>query len=102
MQEKIVHIEKSKRAGKKYMVIVRNLKTKKERVIHFGASDYQQFKDSTKLKKFSKKNHGDKDRRRRYFLRHSNKDNKREAIVKELKKSRGKYNAKILSHIYLW
>ena len=102
MTEKIIHIEVSKRKEKKYMVIVKDLITKKERKIHFGARNYQQFKDSTKLKKYSKKNHNDKERKRRYYLRFSGVENKRKAVKKELKKSKGKYNAKILSHIYLW
>ena len=102
MKEKIIYIEVSKRKEKKYMAIVKDLITKKERKIHFGARDYQQFKDSTKLKKYSGKNHGDKERKRRYYLRHSYEENKSDAVKKELKKSDGTYNAKILSHIYLW
>jgi hypothetical protein len=55
MKERISHIEVSKRKEKKYMVLVKNLITNKERKIHFGARDYQQFKDSTKLKNILKK-----------------------------------------------
>ena len=61
MKEKIASIKVSNRKEKKYMVIVRNLKTKKERIIHFGARDYQQYRDSTKIKRYASKNHGDKD-----------------------------------------
>ena len=102
MKEKIIHMEVSKRKEKKYMVIVKDLITKKERKIHFGARDYKQFKDSTNLKEYSKQNHDDKERKRRYYLRHSGVDKKIEAVIKELIKSKGNYNAKILSHIYLW
>ena len=42
------------------MVIVKDLITKKERKINLGTRNYQRFKDSTKLKKYSKKNHNDK------------------------------------------
>ena len=82
MKEKIIKIEVSKRNGKKYMEIVKDLTTDKERKIHFGASDYQQFKDSTKLQAYSKKNHSNKERKRRYYLRHSGVENKRDAIKK--------------------
>ena len=102
MKEKIIHIEVSKRKEKKYMIIVKDLITKKERKIHFGARNYQQFKDSTKLKRYSKKNHNDKKRKIRYDLRQSWIENKREAFIEELEKSKGNYEAKILSHIYLW
>jgi hypothetical protein len=68
MKEKIIHVEVSKRKAKKYMVIVKNLETKKERKIHFGARGYEQFKDSTKIKQYSKNNHDDKKRKRRYYL----------------------------------
>ena len=102
MKEKIIHIEVSKRKEKKYMAIVVDFKTKKERRIHFGALSYQQFRDSTKLGKFSSKDHGDKERKKKYYLRHSGVELKKDAIKKELKKSKGRYNAKILSHMYLW
>ena len=72
------------------------------RKIHFGASDYEQFKDSTSVGKYSHKNHGDSQRRKSYFSRHSGEQFKGRAIEKEFKKSNGKYTAKILSHIYLW
>ena len=102
MKEKIDRIEVSKRKAKKYMAIVKDLITNKERKIHFGARNYQQFKDSTKLKRYSSKNHNDDERKRRYYLRHSGVEGKREAIKKEEGKSKGTYTAKILAHLYLW
>ncbi len=101
-REKIVKIVKSPSTGKKYMAIVQNLVTKKTRKIHFGATGYQQYKDSTSIKIYRSKNHYDKNRRRRYFLRHSGVSGKRQALSKEWKKSKGLFNAKILSHYYLW
>jgi hypothetical protein len=74
----------------------------RERWIHFGDNRYEQYKDSTPLKLYSHLNHGDKVRRRNYFIRHSKVPTKKEAIEKELRKSNGKINAKILSHMYLW
>ena len=103
MKERIVKFMKSSRPKKKYMAMIENLKTKKRRTIHFGASDYPQYKDRTPLKLYSHKNHGDKKRMQRYFKRHSRSiGNRKKAIEFEKKKSKGFYNAKILSHEYLW
>ena len=100
MKEKIIKFEKSKRKGKKYMVIVENKKTDKQRILHFGATGYEQFKDSTPLKLYSNGNHGDPKRRKNYFNRHSGTPNKRDAVKKESRS--GLYTPKLLSHIYLW
>lgn len=101
-QERLIKIVPSRAKGKKYTAFVKNKSTGKTRKINFGARNYQQYKDSTKLKKFSKKNHGDAKRRKNYFRRHSGVTGKRKALQKEWKKSKGKFNAKILSHQYLW
>ena len=82
------------------MVIVENKKTGKQRTLHFGATGYEQFKDSTPLKLYSKGNHGDPNRRKNYFNRHSGTPNKRDAVKKESRS--GLYTPKLLSHIYLW
>jgi hypothetical protein len=97
MKERVIKIRPSTRKGKKYMATMEDGRT-----IHFGASDYEQYKDSTGIGKYSSKNHGDSQRRQRYFSRHSGEQFKGRAIEKEFKKSNGKYTAKILSHIYLW
>ena len=102
MKERIVRFEKSKSKGKKYTAIVENIKTKKQRVIHFGGLGYQQYKDRTPLKLYAKHNHGTRKRMRNYFNRHSGTPNRKKAIQKEIRKSGGLYNPKILSHIYLW
>lgn len=102
MKELIIKFERSKKNKKKYTVYVKNKKTKKIRQIHFGSSDYQQFKDRTPLKLFSHKNHNTIKRMRNYYLRHSGTKKKRDAIKKEIKKAKGFYTPKILSHIYLW
>jgi hypothetical protein len=88
--------------NKKYKVIIENSKTGKKRTLQFGSALYEQYRDSSPLRLYSKKNHGDKKRRELYFLRHSGKKNKKEAIAKELKLSKNTYTPKILSHIYLW
>ena len=102
MEEVIVKIIKSTRKGKKYTAIVRDKKTKKERKISFGAIGYEQFRDSTPLGLYTSKNHGDPKRKKNYFTRHSGVPTKAKAIKKEIEKSGGKYNAKILSHRFLW
>ena len=102
MKEKIIRFEKSPIHGKKYRAFVRDYKTKKERHIDFGASDYQQYKDRVPLKLYAHKNHGTRKRMRNYFNRHSGTPIRSKAIEKERKKSKGYYNAKILSHEYLW
>ena len=100
--EKIVKILPSERKGKKYMALIRDNTTKKTRVLHFGGLGYEQFKDSTGVGKFTKKNHGDIRRRNNYFSRHSGTRSKKKAIDKEKRLSGGKYTPKLLSHIYLW
>ena len=103
MNEKIIKFEKSNNKNKKYMAIIKDINTNKIRKIHFGGNGYEQFKDSTGLGYYSNVNHSDNNRRRNYFSRHSNGiKTKQLATIYEIKKSNGYYNAKILSHIYLW
>ena len=102
MKEKIILFEKSTRKGKKYAAKIKNNKTHKIRTINFGAKDYQQFKDRTPLKLYSNQDHGDKQRQKNYYNRFSGTTNRGKAIALEKKKSEGYYNAKILSHEYLW
>ena len=101
MNEKIIKFEKGP-PGKKYTAHVQDKKTKTIRKIHFGASDYEQYKDRTPLKLYAHKNHYTRRRMQNYFNRHSGTKKRKEAIALEKKKSKGYYNAKILSHIYLW
>ena len=101
MNEKIIKFEKGK-FPKKYTVKVKNNKTGRIRKIHFGDVRYQQYKDRTPLKLYKKMNHNTRKRMRNYFSRHSGTKNRKQAIKKEKNKSKNYYNAKILSHIYLW
>jgi hypothetical protein len=76
--------------GKKYRAIFKD-GTK----IDFGARGYQHYHD--KIGYYAKWNHGDKERRRRYRLRHGaiiNKDGTRSVSVKK--------SAAYLSWYYLW
>jgi hypothetical protein len=101
MNEQIVKFERGP-FPKKYTAYVKNKRTRKIRKIHFGDSRYQQYKDRTKLKLYAKNNHNTKKRMQNYYNRHSGTKNRNKAILKEKKKNGGYYNAKILSHIYLW
>ena len=101
MKEQIIKFERGKQK-KKYMVYLKHKQTKKIRTLSFGHKDYQQFKDRTKLQLYKHLNHGERKRMRNYFNRHSGTPIRAKAIEKERKKSKGYYNAKILSHEYLW
>jgi hypothetical protein len=101
MKEKILRFERGP-PGKKYTAIIQDKKTKKIRKLHFGASDYEQFKDRTPLKLYAHKNHNTRRRMQNYFNRHSGTKKRGQAIALEKKKSKGYYTPKILSHLYLW
>ena len=101
MKETIVKMEKGPRF-KKYTAYVKNKKTHKTRKIHFGDNRYEQYKDRTKLKLYASKNHNTRKRMQNYYSRHSGVKNRGVAIKKEIRKSNGLYNPKILSHTYLW
>ena len=100
MIERLVSVEPSTRHNKKYKATVKSIKTGKTRIIHFGDSRYPQYKDSTPSGRYAKKNHNDKARRQRYFMRHSGTTSKTKAI--QIERKSGKYSAKLLSHMYLW
>jgi hypothetical protein len=101
LKEKVIGFEPGK-GKKKYIATVYNIDTKKTRRISFGHREYQQWRDSTPLGLYSTLNHGDRRRRRAYFTRHSGVPGKTTALRKEIGKSGGLYNAKILSHKFLW
>jgi|TARA_Y100000992_G_C21234127_1_gene477063 hypothetical protein len=101
MKEKIINFKRGPN-DKKYTAVVQDNKTKKLRSLHFGHKDYEQYKDRTNIGLYEKKNHGDIKRQQNYYNRHSGEKNRKKAILKEIKKSKGFYNPKILSHIYLW
>ena len=75
---------KSTAKNKKYSVYV--MKGDKKRLIHFGDSRYQQFKD--KLGEYSHLDHNDKMRKKKYYSRHG--------------KTNDKNSAKYWSHRILW
>ena len=60
-----IKFEKSDKQFKKYKATLPNNK-----VVHFGDTRYQQYKDTTPLKLYSKLDHHDKQRRELYYKRH--------------------------------
>ena len=101
MKERIIRFERGPNF-KKYKVILQNKKTKRIRSLTFGDKRYQQFRDRTPKKYYSRKNHGDKQRLKNYYSRHSGVKTRKAGIIKEKNKNRGLYSPKLLSHIYLW
>tara|TARA_R110002167_G_scaffold247418_1_gene453027 strand:+ start:786 stop:1046 length:261 start_codon:yes stop_codon:yes gene_type:complete len=75
----------SKAKNKKYSVYVKNDKGR-PKLIHFGDSRYEQFKD--KLGHYSSKNHNDQQRKKNYYSRHG--------------EAKSKDTAKYWSHKILW
>jgi hypothetical protein len=66
-----------------------NKESGKERKVPFGAIGYEQYKDSTGLNLYSKLNHLDKDRRKRYRERHKGEE-------------KNKFSSGYWSYKYLW
>jgi hypothetical protein len=79
--------------NKKYSVYV--LKDGKKKLIHFGDSRMQQFKD--KLGHYSNLDHGDKERRKRYLARAKGIKDKNGNLTWKNKNSANYYSIK-----YLW
>lgn len=75
-------IKKSTRKYKKYMIKVG------DKWIHFGDNRYEQYKDSTPLRLYSRLDHNDIRRRQLYYIRHGRTSNKN--------------SAKYWSNKYLW
>lgn len=100
MRDRILSIQRSPKKDKKYRAIVQ--RGEKKVPIDFGGKGYEQYKDSTGKGYYTKYNHGDKTRRRDYFMRHSGVPTKAEAMKVENRKNPGKWTPKKLAHKYLW
>jgi len=55
--------------NKKYKVVIYS-KNGTKKTVQFGDKRYQHYKDKTPLKLYSRKDHGDSERRRNYRKRH--------------------------------
>lgn len=84
-----LRFRKSKSKNKKYDAILLNKYTDAKIPISFGDKRFEQFRDSTGLNLYSKLNHGDCDRRRRFRARHK-------------KNAKHKYSSAWFSYWYLW
>jgi len=86
--------------NKKYKVVIYEKKDgemKKVKTVSFGDNRYEQYKDSTPLKLYTKKNHGDKARRKNYLSRSGGIKNS-----KGEKTGLKKFTANYFSRKYLW
>ena len=95
-KKELYKIFKSTSKNKKYSVYVKgdNAKTK---LIHFGDTRYQQYKDTTPLKLYSDLNHNDTIRRNRYLQRAKGIKDKQGNLTWKDKNSANYYSVK-----YLW
>ena len=91
-------IKRSTNPNKKYMAVLRNKSTGREKLVHFGARSYEQYKDITPLRLYSSKDHLDSSRRRNYLSRHHHGVTNKAQALRETPK----YTAKWFSTKYLW
>jgi hypothetical protein len=83
---------KSKAKNKKYSVFV--MIDGKKKLIHFGDTRYQQFKDS--IGEYKNLDHGDETRRKRYLKRAKRIKNKKGELTYKNKNSPNYYSVKFL------
>ena len=69
-QFRLLRFERSRTKNKKYDAIIEDRKTKRTQRVPFGQIGYEQYKDSTGLKLYSRLDHGDNERRKNYKARH--------------------------------
>lgn len=97
MDYKFIEFKKSKNPEKKYSAILLNKVTGRQKIVHFGARGYEHYKDSTGLGLYSAYDHKDRERRRRYLLRHHGTDNRAVALAET-----PKYSPNWFATKYLW
>ena len=69
---KHIRFERSRTRGKKYDSIIEDKVTKRQQRVPFGDVNYQQYRDTTGLKLYSRLDHNDPKRRAAYKARHEN------------------------------
>ena len=72
------------------------VKTPLGKWVHFGNKNFQQFKDSTGLGLYSKYDHGDKERRKRYLARAKGIKDKQGNLTWKDKESSNYYSIRFL------
>ena len=88
-QFRLLRFERSRTKNKKYDAIIEDRKTKRTQSVPFGDKRYQQYRDITGLKLYSRLDHGDEERRKNYLARHEKTRHK-------------KHSASYYSAVFLW
>ena len=86
---RFVKFQKSKSRNAKYDAIIEDVKTLRKQTIPFGDNSYQQYRDDTGLKIYSRLDHNDKKRKASYLARHE-------------KTRYKKWSASWFSSVFLW
>lgn len=86
---KHIRFERSKTRGKKYDSIIEDKITKKRQRVPFGDDSFQQYRDDTGLKLYSRLDHNDEKRRQSYLARHEKTRHK-------------KFSSSWYSSVFLW
>lgn len=88
-QYKLVGFEKSRTNFKKYDAILKNKESGLKKRVPFGDNRYPQYQDKVPLGLYKNVDHNDKERRKRYRLRHYGED-------------KHKFSSGYFSWKYLW
>lgn len=67
---RLIKFEVAKKNNKKYNAIIEDKITKRKQTIPFGDIRFEQYFDSTPLKRYTRLNHNDRKRRENYLARH--------------------------------
>ena len=91
---KFVRFQKSKRKGKKYDAVLQNKQTEREVRVPFGDKNLPQYKDTTGLGLYSKKDTNDQNKRRQFRARFS--------AMKQKEDFKNYYSPMLFSWTKLW
>ena len=67
----LIKFKKSNTQFKKYDAIIMDKITKRKQIIPFGDKRYEQYRDDTNLRLYTRLNHLDEKRRKNYLSRHA-------------------------------
>lgn len=67
----LLGFKKAQAKNKKYSAVIQNKKNDRIRIVNFGSTLHEQYRDSTGLNIYSHLNHGDKERQKKYISRHT-------------------------------
>ena len=86
---RFIKFQKSKTKFKKYDGIIEDVKTRRRQTVPFGDVRFEQYRDSTGLKLYSRLDHNDEKRRQNYLARHESTRHK-------------KWSPSWFSSVFLW